>query len=196
MKKCNKCLNIKPLLEFEISRKTCKSCRSVQKQLNYKSNKVRILNNKKTYRIKNKDLINSNNANYYAINKNKLLLEKKSYYIENKENKKQYYLNNIKHIAIVKSKYSKRNAAYFASIAAKRRSFKLQATPNWLSNDHNLQIKSIYSLTRLLTNLFDLKFEVDHVIPLKGVNCRGLHVPWNLQILTKSKNCSKGNRYD
>jgi len=39
-----------------------------------------------------------------------------------------------------------------------------------------------------------IKHEVDHIIPIKGKNVSGLHVPWNLQILTKSKNAKKRNR--
>ncbi len=39
----------------------------------------------------------------------------------------------------------------------------------------------------------DLGLQVDHVMPLKGKNFCGLHVPWNMQLLSKSRNSAKRN---
>lgn len=68
------------------------------------------------------------------------------------------------------------------------------ATPAWLTPVHKLQIRELYLAARRLTRDTGVKHVVDHIIPLRSNEVCGLHVPWNLQILTHIENSSKGNR--
>lgn len=66
-------------------------------------------------------------------------------------------------------------------------------TPKWLSNDQEKQITQIYDNARKLREVHGLDVEVDHIVPVKGKNVSGLHVPWNLRIIKKEHNRLKGN---
>lgn len=78
--------------------------------------------------------------------------------------------------------------------SGKYKIIKLQRVPSWLNEEDNAEIKNIY-LTAANMREIGIDCQVDHIIPLQGKIVSGLHVPNNLQILTKSENCSKGNRY-
>ena len=77
---------------------------------------------------------------------------------------------------------------------AARRAAKLHATPPWLTKAHLKQIETFYLEARRLFELDGVRRHVDHRYPLQGKTCCGLHVPWNLQILTKTENLKKQNK--
>ena len=70
---------------------------------------------------------------------------------------------------------------------AKRRALQKLSMPKWLSHNQHKEIKIIYKEAALKG------LEVDHIIPINNPVVCGLHVPWNLQLLSRYENASKGN---
>lgn len=171
MKMCSTCKVEKPFEEFSKDKtkkdsyhNQCKSC-------------------KKKYREENKDKISEKSKQYIEENKDKISEYKKQYREENKdkicEYAKQYYEEN-------KDKVNAKSA--------KRRAKKLQATPSWLTDEQKQEIIEFYKLRKILTKETGILHHVDHIIPLKGDRVCGLHVPWNLQVISASENLSKSNK--
>lgn len=91
-------------------------------------------------------------------------------------------------------RYQKRNPQR-ASDAASRKYYALKAaTPRWLTVGNLVEIKWAYELAKERSLSTGNPHVIDHIIPLQGENICGLHVPWNLQILTRSENSKKGNK--
>lgn len=68
------------------------------------------------------------------------------------------------------------------------------ATPPWLSNEQKNQIKQLYLAAQRLTRETGVRYVVDHNIPLISDEVCGLHVPWNLSIMTQEENLAKSNK--
>lgn len=90
--------------------------------------------------------------------------------------------------------WDKNNSGRRAAQVRRYQASKLQATPLWLSEEHFKQMQNLYIEAARLTKETGIRYEVDHIAPLQGKNVRGLHVPWNLQILPRSKNRFKSNK--
>lgn len=69
------------------------------------------------------------------------------------------------------------------------------ATPKWLTKEHWDAMNAMYHEAKRLSRETGIRHEVDHIHPINGKTLSGLHVPWNLQILTQAANVSKSNRY-
>jgi hypothetical protein len=93
------------------------------------------------------------------------------------------------------SKYKRSNKAVVNATNGKRRALKINITQNWLLDEHFKQITEFYKMAKELEKVFPWKQHVDHVVPLKGEFVSGLHVPWNLQILSEKENLEKSNKH-
>ncbi len=92
------------------------------------------------------------------------------------------------------SDFYKRNPDKSCEKVARYNAKKKHAFPSWLSKEDVSKIKSIYKMCRAISKKTGVPHQVDHIVPLNGFDCSGLHVPWNLQIITKEDNLRKGNK--
>lgn len=67
------------------------------------------------------------------------------------------------------------------------------ATPTWLTRFHKHEILIVYMLAQAMTDVHGKRYAVDHIMPLKGKNSCGLHVPWNLRVIDGRTNAQKKN---
>lgn len=119
------------------------------------------------------------NKDYYEKNKDSLSLYYKKRYEDNKE------AINTRNRA-----WKKENPDKVASIKAKRRANRLNATPEWFEKE---LVDLVYKRCKTLNEMWGTSFQVDHFIPLQGEDVCGLHCWENLQLLDLSLNCSKHN---
>ena len=117
-----------------------------------------------------------------------------------KEYQQAYKVNNLdKHktsARLATKKWKEQNKAKAAAYQGKRKASKLNATPAWLSHFDNLKINCLYQVARMRSQESGQEWHVDHIVPLKGKTVCGLHVPWNLRVITAVENMAKNNRLE
>lgn len=106
---------------------------------------------------------------------------------KDRASKSKWLLQNPEQRKKSSAEYVKRNSEYYAEYSSLRRRYCLKAKPSWVDES---KLKEFYHLAK------ELGLEVDHIIPLKHDQVCGLHVPWNLQLLTRSENAKKSNRFN
>ena len=80
-----------------------------------------------------------------------------------------------------------------ARASIRRRRFR-SATPPWLTKGQKSAMKQLYIEAQRLTKLTGERYVVDHIVPLINDYVCGLHVPWNLRVITQDENLVKSNK--
>lgn len=178
-KHCNACEEDKPHSAFGTVKpgrgdrfnlaSRCKSCRSARNLRWHYDNRERARKNRKASYDKNADQQRAASTKWR---------------LENPE----WHSANYRDWAL-------RNRAKLTAKENERRAAKMRATPPWLTDRHRKEIQMVFEKAAQLTAATGIPHHVDHIVPLKGKSVSGLHVPWNLQILTAFENISKKNRF-
>lgn len=111
---------------------------------------------------------------------------------KDRRKQKEYYELNKDQWLVYSRQYYRTNKAQYRAHGAKRRALAVKATPSWANKE---AIARLYLIAEELTNLTGVQYEVDHIIPLSHPLVCGLHCEANLQVLPRSVNNPKRNRF-
>jgi hypothetical protein len=190
MKLCNCCGISKQLSEFykrkdspDGYRNDCKECRKQAViglyYADHEKGKLRL-------KIAHANKLSKNPnwyAEQYAKNRDASLAANKTYYASNVEERK------------AKQRFwSKTNRGTANALSKQYKLKKRNATPPWLSEFDLVAMKCKYQVAAMLNVHGVERWHVDHIVPIRGKDVCGLHVPWNLQVIPAKDNLAKSNR--
>jgi hypothetical protein len=190
VKLCVTCKAQKPLSEFykrkdspDGYRNDCKVCRSSTSLKKYYENHEAGKARLKVAHAKR--IANSPNfyAERYAKYKEQDLARAKLAYQANAEERKAK-----------QRLWSKTNRGIANALSKRYKLKKAKATPLWLTSEQLYNMQCTYKVAAQLSETSSQKWHVDHIMPIRGKDVCGLHVPWNLQLLPAKMNMQKGNK--
>lgn len=91
-------------------------------------------------------------------------------------------------------KYKEANPELYKALTSVRKRRHRSATPSWVTTEQKLAMRKLYLQAMELTKITKERYVVDHIIPLISHEVCGLHVPWNLRVITQEENLKKSNK--
>ena len=221
---CKKCSVEKLLDEFQLDKKrnkhytTCRACRvqadRERRQANPEKFREYARNYLKEWRVKNPEKQSAIGRRYYVKNAEERKLKSAEWRKANPEkcyaNRKSWIERNPEKIKEISKKsniawhernpnylkeHYKKNKQNYVAARTRRRALQESATPNWLTAIDKAMIQEMYDVSEARFIQTGIKHHVDHIVPINGKNVSGMHVPWNLQVITAHENLSKGWRF-
>ena len=90
--------------------------------------------------------------------------------------------------------WKERNLVWVRADTKSRRRKHREATPKWLTTAQKATMREIYKMAITMTQTTGEQYVVDHIVPLRSHEVCGLHVPWNLRVITQEENLKKSNK--
>jgi 5-methylcytosine-specific restriction endonuclease McrA len=121
----------------------------------------------------------------------------KRYYEKNKEAvKARANARSKDEINQYRKKHKEKNPDYYKALTSVRKRRHRDATPKWITTGHKLAMRQLYLQAMELTKITGERYVVDHIVPLISDAVCGLHVPWNLRVITQEENLRKSNKLE
>lgn len=164
--------------------------------------------------VRDREKLNLTSRVYYRANREEIIASQQRRRQENGNAWQRKYRDaNRDSLAEANRKWKADNPERMRANNALRRARKAQATPIWVSPPYRrresdadraryaairarmqAEMQAFYDEAERLEQLTGIPRHVDHIIPITHPLHCGLHVPWNLQVLTCEENCRKHNR--
>lgn len=187
-KACSVCGVTKPSTDFHKKSgakdglcSACKPCAVLRSKAWHEQNRQRAILSAKQRYERNKDAA----LNYRKEWRSRTVEYRKKYAADWKE-------KNRDKVNSLNRKWKANNAPAVTMDHARRRASKLTATPSWADTS---RIKAIYIQARKLSESTGNLYTVDHIVPLRSSIVCGLHCESNLQVMLRTENIRKSNKW-
>lgn len=137
----------------------------------------------KEYRTAHKDALEEKRRAYYEKNKERISEKARQRYLQNKEQRVAEALRR-----------QKEDPGAAGARNALCRLRKINRVPAWMSKDDIWLMEEIYKLAKDRIKATGIRWDVDHIYPIKGKYVSGLHTPDNLRVVPYKVNKEKRNR--
>lgn len=91
------------------------------------------------------------------------------------------------------NKWAAENTLYTYALTKERRRKHRLATPPWITKAQKADMRALYQIAITMSRTTGEPYVVDHIFPLRSEVVCGLHVPWNLRVITRAENLKKSN---